>query len=452
MSWRAAFIAIVVAGLLLRLGLVLATADTFQPGSDSADFDRHGVALATTGEVSAENPIAPGKGPTAFRPPGFIYTLGATYAVVGTEDAKLRWTAARIVQVLLGGLAAALGGLLALQLAGRGAAVATAALLAFDPTLVMLSTSLLSEPLFIAVMLGAALAVTRYSHDPRWRWVVAAGVLAGVATVTRANGLIVVLAVGLAAWATARRRSPGAGARAALVVALSAACVVAPWTIRNVRTLDAFVPVSTETGYTLAGMYNRDADAADARWTVPFRAMLQIAEEQPRARDAQWDAELTEHALAYIRDDPAYLLEVGFWNALRITGFYQPGRDRELEELVGIPPQAAAAGVYGAFAVMPLLLLGLIAGGRRALPGHLWLAAALLAASAIFAGGGNARYRAPTEAILIVGAGSGLSYLARRRLTRAGEQPPPGCQRAREDSNLRPTALSGPRDQRRTHD
>jgi hypothetical protein len=75
--------------------------------------------------------------------------------------------------------------------------------------------------------------------------VIAVGVLLGGATLVREVALAVALACGWWWWREAepaqRRRSL---AHASLMIALAAACVL-PWTLRNARTLDRFVPVST---------------------------------------------------------------------------------------------------------------------------------------------------------------------------------------------------------------
>lgn len=397
--------AIVAAGLLLRIAVVLGSPD-FRPNYDSADYDRLAAGLAATGDMPhAIRDVVPGGGPTAFRPPGLTHTLAGVYAVVGVDPPARRWKAGRLVLALLGAAVVALAALVAFQLAGRPAATAAAALTAFDPTLVMAGSSLLTEPLFMTLLLAAAASILRLRATGALRWAVAAGAFAGLASLTRANGVLVLVAVAVAAAAgagplRARLRAP------ALVLACGV-LAVAPWTIRNAVELGAFVPVSTETGFTAAGMYNADADANHGRWNVPVGHMAAVRREHPRAEEAEWDEALTRRAADYVLDHPAYPFETAFWNTLRLAALHDAGRDRrELQEGVGIPPAVAAAGVYGAYPMLVLIALGFARGRRRGLPPFLWFVAIAMAASAVLLGGGNARYRAPVELLLAIGAAS----------------------------------------------
>src|SRR5436190_23913805 len=54
------------------------------------------------------------------------------------------------------------------------------------------------------------------------------------------------------------------------VMVVAAVLTVIPWTVRNLLTVHAFVPVSTEVGYTLAGTYNQ-ASRADVRWPAVWK-------------------------------------------------------------------------------------------------------------------------------------------------------------------------------------
>jgi N-methylhydantoinase A/oxoprolinase/acetone carboxylase beta subunit len=98
---------------------------------------------------------------------------------------------------------------------------------------------------------GTVVAVHRRSTH-RWRWVVLAGVLAGLTCLTRANALVLLLPLGLAVWTVRPRFSVRALAAPALLVVL-ALVTISPWTIRNAVTFHRFIPVSTQLGSALAG-------------------------------------------------------------------------------------------------------------------------------------------------------------------------------------------------------
>ena len=59
--------------------------------------------------------------------------------------------------------------------------------------LILVGQSIMSEPLFVLCLLGAIACVLK---SKRWPWVVAAGVLMGLAILGRANAIILLLPLG----------------------------------------------------------------------------------------------------------------------------------------------------------------------------------------------------------------------------------------------------------------
>src|SRR5205085_2687380 len=81
--------------------------------------------------------------------------------------------------------------LIALRLWGRRVAVVALWIAAIAPPLVVLSTALISEALFVPLVLAAVLTALKARDAQRqYRWVIATGVLLGLAALTRTNGLI----------------------------------------------------------------------------------------------------------------------------------------------------------------------------------------------------------------------------------------------------------------------
>ena len=126
--------------------------------------------------------------------------------------------------------------------------------------LILVGASVMSEPLFALLLLGALAAAIQHRRSThRWRWVVLSGVLAGLtcldareraraAAAARARGVD-----GAAALSRARaRRARRCSSSLALVT-------VSPWTIRNAIVFHRFIPVSTQLGSALAGTYNDQA-------------------------------------------------------------------------------------------------------------------------------------------------------------------------------------------------
>ena len=70
---------------------------------------------------------------------------------------------------------------------------------------------MMSEQLFVVLMLAALVMAIALEDSPHpYRLAVAAGMLAGLAVLTRANGLILLAPLAFAAWARLAGGRPGA--------------------------------------------------------------------------------------------------------------------------------------------------------------------------------------------------------------------------------------------------
>jgi dolichyl-phosphate-mannose-protein mannosyltransferase len=176
-----------------------------------------------------------------FYPPVYPYFLAVLYGLSGTFETA-RWTQAAI-------------GALLVPAVGRAGARAfsprvglwAAAVTALYPDLIWFSVHFWSETVFMVLLWwGIERLLAADTADGLGR-AVAAGVLWGVAVLTRETVLyfIPLAALWLATHSWAGGRARGA---AFLVASL---LVVAPWTYRNWAVFHAFVPVSTAGGQNL---------------------------------------------------------------------------------------------------------------------------------------------------------------------------------------------------------
>ncbi len=189
-----------------------------------------------------------------FYPPVYPYFIGALFRAFGTMRAVL-WA-----QVVLGALLVPAVGRAGALAFGRRVGILAAAVTAFYPELVWYPAHYWSETLYM-VLLWWAIERTLAACGSR-RAAVAAGLLWGLATLTRELSLYLVPIAALwllrprAGDAHGRfrldrlRPSSGAVATAATLV-LAAALTVAPWTIRNALVFRTFIPVSTMGGLNL---------------------------------------------------------------------------------------------------------------------------------------------------------------------------------------------------------
>lgn len=226
-----------------------------QPWSDAAYYYERAAELA-----AGQGYLTPDGQPTAFWPPGWPFALSAAFRLLGTSVAAVG---------LFNLACAALSGVLVLSLGRKlcgsepaqpelGARLALL-LLALYPNNALYVPVALTEVFYTTLLLGLCwLLVTQRGAYA----LLGAGLLLGVATLVKAQTLVVVpLVLGIGVLRAPRwwAAVPGAIARGLLLAAL-AALVVAPWSLRNERELGHYVAVSTNGGVTLLTGNNDSAD------------------------------------------------------------------------------------------------------------------------------------------------------------------------------------------------
>jgi len=198
--------------------------------------------------------FSPLRSDLVFYPPVYPYLVGALYRLFGSM-AAVPWA-----QVALGALLVPVVGRAAAHAFGPRAAILAAALTAFYPELVWYSAHYWSETVFLLLLWGAIERALAADAAASWRTAAVAGVLFGLATLTRELSLYLVPLVALwmaRPWAVganaagtkivlSRKRLVGAGA-----LALATVLTIAPWTLRNALVFRAFIPVSTMGGLNL---------------------------------------------------------------------------------------------------------------------------------------------------------------------------------------------------------
>jgi 4-amino-4-deoxy-L-arabinose transferase-like glycosyltransferase len=414
-SWLYAVFAV---ALALRLAFIAATPGYSPVVHDDRYYDALACSISKTGVYPPfrRQPLQE----SAYRPPGYPYFLAGIYSLTGCTEGALptrdsAWP--RIAGAVLDALVVVMIAWLAARWWGRAAGVAAGALASVFPAAVVVGSELVSEALFTALMLAAIVAVVRLRDSRRpAAWAGAAGVATGLATLTRFNGAILLVPLVAGAWVLRPRLSKRAVVAPALIVV---ACVltVAPWTIRNANEVNAFVPVSDEAGGTLAGTYNDVArtDPDDPGAWGPPKAV-------PRYRPIFHDVDLhllpeTElenrlraSAIDYMTGHPAYVLEVGYRNTLRLLGV--SGRDRLLMDAraAAMPGWVIRSSFAASLLVALLALAAFVSGAARGAPRFVWVAGALIVASIVFVNAEALRFQVPIAPFELLAAGAAVAY------------------------------------------
>lgn len=269
------------------------------------DAQARGI-LAGEGVLYPRDASPDDTGPVA-RPPGYALFLAGVYTSFG-RDAS-RWQRA---QGLLDSLAPVLLFLLGEALFGPAVGLASGLILAVTPHFAHYANVMLPDEPCVALVLLGVLCVVKGRGRAPLRWHALAGLALGVSTWLRPNTLALAafLGFGLVAlepWAVTKKR--------ALVLAGTAAAVVAPITLRNYLLYGAFVPVSTNMGIVL---WEGIADAGGGRFGA-FPADREVARDEARLfgqpRYREWwaspdgiarDRFRVRRSLAVIRDNPGW--------------------------------------------------------------------------------------------------------------------------------------------------
>jgi 4-amino-4-deoxy-L-arabinose transferase-like glycosyltransferase len=416
-SVRTSIAVIVALALVVRVIVIIATPH-FTPATDAREYDRTAVSLVTRGGFAPSTATFHG-GPTAIHPPLFPVVLAGVYKVVGVGSTSARWVAGRALEAILGALAVWLICLIGIRLFGAAAGLLAGGIAAVYPPLVLVGSTLMTEPLFIVLILGAVLAALEHRESAhRLRWAILSGVLIGASALTRGNGIVVAIPLVFLVWNDRPRRS-WRSLQAPLALLAALALTLVPWTIRNLHAFHQLVPVTDETGYAIGGTYDSVSQSLSrypAIWLPPFAEIQRIDASDPTINEADMSSRLGSDGLRYIGEHPGSLLKTAYWNMRRLLDV-SPGFERWFASSESYPPELAVVSSY----VFWLLLAGVAAGlfssavrrRARAAPAALWWCPVVVVLVAIpFMG--STRYRSPADPFLVLAAGLVVSVVLAR--------------------------------------
>jgi 4-amino-4-deoxy-L-arabinose transferase-like glycosyltransferase len=302
---------------------------------------------------------------------------------------------------VIGALTVALVYLVGLRAFGRKTAIVAAAALAVFPGQILIGDVALSETLY-TFELVAFVALAMLLGRNR-RALVALGIFAGLAALTRGEGLLFPLIVLAMAWTRGTRKL---ALRQAAVVAAVMLLTIAPWTIRNAGVAHGFVPVSTNASATLWSGHNPKADGGPVyQEPAELAALERLSEAESAAKQRRQAFDYaTSHPLRELELIPLKLNALVRGDSLLIRTWINAAGQRPLGTT-----EAAVAGRLADIASYGLLALLLVVVAFRGRA--LWripAARAMLAfiATAIplygFIYYGNVRYRVPLEPLMLL--------------------------------------------------
>ncbi|MGH2867006.1 MAG: glycosyltransferase family 39 protein [Solirubrobacteraceae bacterium] len=439
---RALLVAVIlITALALRIGYIEST--PYHAINDAGTYNRLASMVARTGDYDTGSGPGSGaggsRGPTAYFPPGFPYFLAAVDVLDGHQAGhRPAVSGERIAMAVLGTATVGLIGLVGLEALGGLVAVIAMLGAAAYPVLIEQSGTLVAENLVVVLILAALWAGLRARRAARpHAWIAGAGVLTGLATLTHQNAALILIPLAFAAAGTAIARAPrGAIGRSsrrpavgavALLVACAAAAIL-PWTIRNAVELHAFVPISTETGITVVGTYNREAAAYAP---VPYKWIfyIRLPEDQTLFHNAGHYTEpalsdrLVAQTLNYIGAHPLTPLDVGWHNLQRMLELEGTAAWHDSALAIGLSVSTAQTGVIAFWILCCLAVLGAFTPAARHGPRWLWVVPVLMALSVLLVNVETPRFRQPVEPFLVLLAACAVAA-ALSRVTRSSRLTP----------------------------
>jgi 4-amino-4-deoxy-L-arabinose transferase-like glycosyltransferase len=262
----------------------------------------------------------PGPGDsTAFWPPGQVLAMAGVFAVFGEG-----FRAPQVMNALLGAATVPFVFLLGRSLFDGRVGVLAAGIFAVLPNAIAGVPLLFPEPLFTLLFVAALWLATLRSGTRPWLTYAGFGALVGAACLTRGQGAVL-LPVALCYWLARDGWRPALLSTA--VAVFGAIAVVTPWTVRNALEMDAFIPISTNSGAALRVGHGPES-IGTTKWTsdeidgLPMARAMNNPDTEVKAY-----REYTRLAIEYAFTHPARELELTklkLWNLYRSDGEVVP--------------------------------------------------------------------------------------------------------------------------------
>jgi 4-amino-4-deoxy-L-arabinose transferase-like glycosyltransferase len=404
-------ILIVAAAARFVFGAYVVGFDAMTKG-DEADYHAIATHLSETGQFAADDGH-----PTGRRPPAYPLFLAALYRVVGPDP-----VAGRVAQIVLGVVLVALTGLVARRLFDPVTGVVAAALAALNPFLIFISGYLLTENLYVVLMLGALCIAPSPDDIARgsWKRTATVGGLLALASLTRPTGLPV-FEWGVAALVVLAAVPRRVRAVRAVVMIVAFAAIVTPWYARNARVMGGWV-LTTHGGITFY-QGNNPRMAMTPEWHGGAAPLGVLPRFDELAAMSEIDRDRLSWTLGreYLEHHPMQIPNLVIWKLAR---FWRLKSDMGLSGIrsgwwfnrnsaLGRIAADVDLGLLYALVVIPLFGVGLFVSRRRWRPLALLYGVIVAHTAVAIVFFGSLRGRIPVEPVICVFAAVALVAAAR---------------------------------------
>ncbi len=286
----------------------------------------------------------------ALRTPGYPLFLAACQWAFG-----MRTLPVRLVQAALGAACVAMVFRLVLVARvgadrGWGVAATASVLVAIDPFSVGISALILSEGVFMPLMVASLWGLATLWRAPgeapgrsRAAVALATGALSGAAILVKPSWALFIPAA-LTAWVATAKGRRGGAIRGSAAVLLGLAIAMAPWWARNAGVYGRFVPTALWLGASLYDGLNPGATGASDM------AFLDAPDLRALDETAQ-DAELRDRALRFAAGHPVAVARLA---SVKLSRYWSPWPNAESFR----SPRVAIASAVAALPAFGLMLVG----------------------------------------------------------------------------------------------
>lgn len=330
--------------------------------------------------------------PSAQHPPLFTLLLAAA-DLIGLGSAN----GMRVVCCLVGGVGIVMIGLLGKEVAGRRVGMIAAGIAALFPVFWLADPLLLSEVLYVPLVAATLLLAFRLWKRPTLGRAAALGVVGALATLTRSEGLLLLLLVA-GCVVVLRHGLPRVQRVQLLVVTLIVAGVtIAPWLVYNATRFEDRVLMSTNDGATIADTNCPAAYSGADLGLYVFQCHVPAVDES--GDESQRSQRLTRVGLDYARDHAERVPLVVAARVGRVWGVFRP-----IQTIEAIQRSAPTAYVlFLSYTIVALVgLPGFFVLRRRRVPISPFVSAMVAVTITAAVTYGIIRFRAPGDVTFVV--------------------------------------------------
>jgi 4-amino-4-deoxy-L-arabinose transferase-like glycosyltransferase len=345
--------------------------------------------------------------PNAQHPPLYIIAL-AIPSVVGLRS----YLDHQLFTCLIGAGSIVLVGLAGRRLIGPRAGLFAAVLAALYPEFWMNDALVLSESLSIFLTAGTILAAYRFVERRSLGRAAVLGVLIGLAALTRAELVLLMLVV-----AVPLMLLPRAGfreqwrRRVAALAAAAAGCVliIAPWTAYNLTRFDHPEFISSGLGPTLF------VANCPSTWSGPKKGFWDydciIHAPLPPGDASSQDIAYRKQAVTFIKRHKGQLPGEVVARVGRVWGFYHPNQQLQYDTIETRELPLSRAGLLMFYVLAAAAIPGVIALARRRIPLSPLFGPIITVTVAAAVFYGTTRFRAAAEPSMVLLATAGFAFL-----------------------------------------